>query len=77
MRYRTSSYPFNNKHGSMGPGYGEQSSWITALGLLVALVAIMGTQFLDWEWGSGQLVPTLIGVAVAGIAVLLVIRRVR
>ena len=61
----------------MGPGYGEQSSWITALGLLVALAAIVGTQFLDWEWGSGQRVPTLIGVAVAGIAVLLVIRRVR
>ena len=61
----------------MGPGYEEQSSWVTALGLLVALVAIVGTQFLDWEWGSGQLVPTIIGVVVAGIAVLLVARRVR
>jgi biopolymer transport protein ExbB/TolQ len=61
----------------MGPGYGDQSSWGTAFGLLVALVAIVGTQFLGWEWGSGRLVPTIIGVAVAGIAVLLVAGRVR
>ncbi|MDZ7745863.1 MAG: hypothetical protein U5K28_04830 [Halobacteriales archaeon] len=77
MRYRTSSYLFNNKHDGMGPGCGEQSSWVTALGLLVALVAIVGTQFLDWEWGSGQPVPTIIGIAVAGIAVLLVVNRIR
>ncbi|WP_248898182.1 multidrug transporter [Haloplanus halobius] len=60
----------------MDPGYGEQPSWVTALGLIVALIAIVGTQFLDWQWGSGQLVPTIVGVAVAGIAVLLVAKRI-
>ncbi|MFC4408180.1 multidrug transporter [Haloarchaeobius iranensis] len=47
----------------------------TALGVLVAVVAIVGTQFLGWEWGSGQTVPTVIGVAVAVFAVALVARR--
>lgn len=50
----------------------NQSSLITAFAILVALVAIVGTQFLGWEWGSGQLTPTLIGIVVACIAVLFV-----
>lgn len=54
----------------------KQSSVVTAIGLIVAVVAIVGTQVLGWEWGSGQLVPTLIGAAVAGVAVVLVARRV-
>lgn len=61
----------------MSPGDGDPSSWVTALGPLVALVAIVGTQFLDWGWGSDRLVPTIIGVAVAGIAVILVARKAR
>jgi biopolymer transport protein ExbB/TolQ len=48
----------------------------TVVGILVALVAVVGTQFLGWEWGGGQLLPTVIGVAVAGLAVVLVGRRV-
>lgn len=55
--------------------YQIESSWGTVIGLLVAVVAIVGTQMLGWEWGSEQLVPTIIGVAVAGIAVVLVVRR--
>lgn len=47
----------------------------TTLGVLFAIVAIVGTQFLGWEWGSGQTVPTSIGVVVAGLAVVLVIWR--
>lgn len=47
----------------------------TALGLLVALVAVVGSQFLGWEWGGGQLLPTMIGVAVAGLAVVLVAKQ--
>ena len=53
----------------------RQSPLLTAVGVLVALVAIVGTQFLGWEWGSGQLVPTAIGVGVAGIAVAVAARR--
>jgi biopolymer transport protein ExbB/TolQ len=48
----------------------------TVVGILVALVAVVGTQVLGWEWGDGQLLPTVIGVAVAGVAVVLVGRRV-
>lgn len=48
----------------------------TAVGVGVALVAVVGTQFFGWEWGSGQPLPTLIGVLVAGVAVALVARRV-
>lgn len=53
----------------------RQSSLRTAVGVLVALVAIVGMQFLGWEWGSGQLVPTVIGVAVAVIAVAIAANR--
>nr|WP_245810764.1 multidrug transporter [Halorubrum halodurans] len=48
----------------------------TVLGVLVAIVAVVGTRFLGWEWGSGRLVPTVVGVAAAGIAVVVVARRV-
>jgi biopolymer transport protein ExbB/TolQ len=52
-----------------------QSTLLTTVGLLVAVVAIVGTQFLGWEWGSGGLAPTTIGVIVAGIAVLVAAKR--
>lgn len=52
------------------------SSLGTVVGMLVAAVAVVGTQVLGWEWGSGQLLPTVIGVAVAGIAVVLMASRV-
>jgi uncharacterized membrane protein YgaE (UPF0421/DUF939 family) len=48
--------------------YSDQSPVIQAFAVLVAVVAIVGSQLLGWEWGGGQLVPTLIGVAVAGVA---------
>ena len=48
--------------------YSDQSPVVQAFAVLVAVVAIVGTQVLGWEWGGGQLVPTLIGVAVAGVA---------
>ena len=48
---------------------------VTAFGILIAIVAIVGTQFFGWEWGSGQFIPTIIGVVVAGIAVVVVVRR--
>jgi biopolymer transport protein ExbB/TolQ len=47
----------------------------TVVGILVALVAVVGSQFLGWEWGGGQLVPTIIGVAVAVIAIVLAGQR--
>jgi biopolymer transport protein ExbB/TolQ len=54
----------------------NSSSVGTALGILVAVVAVVGSQFLGWEWGGGQLLPTVIGVAVAVVAVVLVGQRV-
>ena len=55
---------------------GRNSSSIgTAIGLAVALVAIVGTQFLGWEWGGGQLVPTLIGTVAAAIAIVAALSR--
>lgn len=56
--------------------FGRNSSpLVTAIGAAVALVAIVGTQVLGWEWGSGQLVPTIIGVVVAVVAVFVVLTR--
>ena len=51
------------------------SPLITAIGVAVALVAIVGTQYFGWEWGAGRLVPTLIGVTAAVIAVVVVLTR--
>ncbi len=59
----------------MAIGYRNQSPLVAAVGFAVAVVAIVGTRVLGWEWGSGQLVPTLIGVVVAGIAAVTVFRR--
>lgn len=57
--------------------FDTQSSLLTAFGVLIALVAIVSTQFLGWEWGSGQLAPTVIGILVAAIAVVVFVRRSR
>ncbi|MFA9416325.1 multidrug transporter [Natrinema sp. HArc-T2] len=61
----------------MARSFGWKSSpVITAIGIVFALVAFVGTQFLGWEWGSGQLVPTIVGVIAAVIAVFVfVVRR--
>lgn len=56
--------------------YQIDSTLGTVVGLLVAIVAVVGTQFFGWEWGSEQLIPTIIGIIVAAIAVLLVVRSV-
>ena len=69
------SYGPSNNYVGMAK-YSNQSSLVTAFGVLIAGVAIVGTQFLGWEWGSGQLIPTIIGVVVAGIAVVIVARSV-
>ncbi|MFD1565087.1 multidrug transporter [Haloarchaeobius amylolyticus] len=50
---------------------------ITAIGIAVALVAIVGTQYFGWEWGTGQLVPTVIGIVAALIAAFVVFTRRR
>ena len=51
----------------------NQSPLVALFGALVAGIAIVGTQFLGWEWGSGQLLPTIIGVGVALVAVVFVV----
>ncbi|WP_149783438.1 multidrug transporter [Halorubrum aquaticum] len=60
----------------MVSGFHSQSPVVTAFGVLVAVVAIVGTRFFGWEWGSGRLGPTIVGVVAAGIAVVVVARRV-
>lgn len=60
----------------MVSNYQDQSSVVTAFSLLIAIIAIVGTQFFGWEWGSGQPIPTIIGIVVAGITVVIVARRV-
>lgn len=52
-----------------------KSQAASIFGFLIAVVAIVGTQILGWEWGDGRLVPTLIGVIAAGVAVLFVYRQ--
>jgi len=59
----------------MSPGDRNQSPLLTGVGISAAAVALVGTQLLGWEWGDGRLVPTLIGVAAAAIAVTVVIQR--
>ncbi|MFB6293656.1 MAG: multidrug transporter [Halonotius sp.] len=56
-----------------GSGGGRLS---TVIGVVAALVAVVGTQLLGWEWGSGQTVPTVIGVVVAVVAVAVALNRV-
>jgi len=55
--------------------HAKQSPLSTVLGVLVAGVAVVGTQVLGWEWGDGGLVPTAFGVAVACVAVAMALRR--
>lgn len=59
----------------MSLGRSNQSPVVTGIGIAVAAVAIVGTQFLGWEWGDGKLVPTLIGVTAVGIALAVFARR--
>lgn len=51
------------------PGGRTRSPVFAIVGVVVAAVALVGTQVLGWEWGSSQLVPTLIGAAVATFAI--------
>lgn len=57
--------------------YELNSRWGAVVGFAVALVAIIGTVGFNWEWGSGQLVPTIIGVGAAILALVVVATRLR
>lgn len=60
----------------MSASLGRSSSpLVTAVGVAFALVAIVGTRFLGWEWGSGQLIPTILGVVAAILAVFVIRTR--
>jgi FtsH-binding integral membrane protein len=51
---------------------------MTVLGVLVALIAIVGTTFLGWEWGASfaeQPIPFVLGVCVAILAIAVTLRR--
>lgn len=51
----------------------------TAIGLAVFVVAIVGSVFLDWTWENpeGKLLPLLLGVGAATVAVLVAVRLLR
>ena len=52
------------------PGRSTQSRRLTLLAGVVAVVAVVGTVALGWEWGeTGDVVPLAIGVGVALVAV--------
>ena len=57
------------------PGRPSQSRSLQIVGAVVALVAVVGAVAFDWQWGSGDPVPTLLGVAVAALAVAVTIYR--
>nr|WP_082146625.1 multidrug transporter [Halostagnicola sp. A56] len=59
----------------MALGRDARSSIGTVLGIAFVIIAVVGTQFLGWEWGSGQPLPTAIGIVAAGIALVVVIVR--
>jgi len=51
----------------------------TVLGVLVMLIAIIGTVFLDWTWSNpdGQVLPLIIGGVAAVTGGLVMIQRIR
>ena len=53
-----------------------ESFWGAVIGLVIATVAIVGTQSFEWEWGTTQRAPTIIGGVAAAVAVVIVVRRV-
>lgn len=57
----------------------DSSSIGTAVGLTVALVAIVGSEFLGWKWNSSldQPVPLVIGLIVAVLAVAVTVQKFR
>ncbi|WP_277524799.1 multidrug transporter [Natrinema salsiterrestre] len=55
------------------------SSIGTVLGVLVMVIAIIGTVFLDWTWSNpdGEVLPLVIGGVAAVAGGLVVIQRFR
>ena len=53
----------------------DQSTVGTAVGIAVCVVAVLGSQFLGWEWGPWQLIPALIGIAAVVAAGVLAYQR--
>ncbi|RXK51821.1 multidrug transporter [Halorientalis pallida] len=51
------------------PGRPAESRSLQVVGALVALVAVIGYTVYDWQWGSGDPLPTAIGLAVAALAI--------
>lgn len=49
----------------------------TVIGVLICGIAIFGTTFLDWTWENpeGKLLPILLGVSAATVAVFIMYRN--
>jgi multisubunit Na+/H+ antiporter MnhG subunit len=56
----------------------SSSTVTTVFGVLVGLIAIVGTTFLGWEWGASfaeQPIPFVLGAGVAIIALALTVQK--
>lgn len=52
------------------PGKATQSRGLRIVGALVAIVAVVGTVALGWEWGeTSDVLPVAIGIGAAVLAV--------
>ena len=47
----------------------------TVIGIAVCVIAVLGGQFLGWEWGSGQPIPFIIGIVAVVLAGWLAFQR--
>jgi hypothetical protein len=59
-------------------GRNASSTAMTVLGALVALIAIIGTTFLGWEWGASfaeQPIPSVLGACTAVVAIAVTLQR--
>lgn len=56
----------------------DTSTLGTVVGIIVVVIAIAGSVFLDWEWGAfpNQPVPLAIGVIAAAVAVAVMYRQI-
>ena len=55
----------------------DQSTIGTVIGIAVCVIAVLGGQFLGWEWGSGQAIPFVVGIIAVVLAGWLTYQRYR
>jgi hypothetical protein len=65
--------------GSMASVFGENSpSAVTIIGVFFALIAVVGSTVLGWEWGASfaeQPIPFVLGACMTFIAIVVTLQR--